>query len=233
MFFGKSNFGGNNINVNTNGLFQSYSDTALVTVGAWNQQLSVKIRPAIGKDENGLTQYAQNKEQIINTSITQENAIVLVKAYEKEVAPAIENGTSAKVSISMGSEDNKKVLSIGYDGTDAYLEVAVAVAPNGIANENNIIKHKFNKKSGMKNYDPETGAGEEIVIEADLINFVEKLRKAQDLVATVAHSIKYNNAVGAAYSGKGGNQQQPQQNGFNAPENQFNGSDMGDFLPFN
>ena len=84
MFFGKSNFGGNNINVNTNGLFQSYSDTSLVTVGAWNQQLSVKIRPAIGKDENGLTQYAQNKEQIINTSITQENAIVLVKAYEKE-----------------------------------------------------------------------------------------------------------------------------------------------------
>lgn len=232
MFFGKNNNNnGSGVNVNTN-FYTSYSDTALVSVGGWNKQLSVKISPCIGKDANGVNQYAQDNTQQISTGIMQENAIALVTGYETILKPAMEKKETGKVSISMGSNENKKVLSIGYDGTDSYLELAVGVDENGVSQ--NVIKHKFNKKSFMVGYDASTGSGSEVPVEADLYNFMEKVKACQLLVPTTAHAINYSNATKAAYANNknqsaGGGELN---NNYSAPTSNYGGS-MEDFLPFN
>lgn len=229
MFFGKSNNNGNGVNVNTS-FYTSYSDTSLLTVGGWNKSLSIKLSPAVGKNADGITQYAQENGQQINTGITQENALALLEGYKKEILPAINNASSAKVSISMGANENKKILSIIYDGTDAYLEIATGVNSDGIANEANVITHKFNKKSYMTGYNYINGTGSEVPVEADLYNFIEKIKACQDIIPTTAHAINYNNAIKSVYSSRGNTNTSNVDNSYSAPINNYNG-DMSDFLP--
>jgi hypothetical protein len=225
--FGNNNGNGNGVNVNT-AFYTSYSDTSLLSVGGWNRNLSLKIQPAVGKDANGLTQYASDKTSTITTSIREENALALLEGFTKYIKPAIENSQEAKVTIAMGTGDKKKALSIIYDGKDAYLELAVGLSENGTTSTENIIKHKFNKKSYMVGYNPQTGDGEEIQIEADLFNFMKKIEKAQDLVPTIAHSINYSNANKAVF--KNSNNNQNDSDNYSAPTNNFSG-DFDEFLP--
>ena len=129
MMFGNNNGNGNGVNVNT-AFYTSYSDTSLLSVGGWNRNLSLKIQPAVGKDANGLTQYASDKTSTITTSIREENALALLEGFNKYIKPAIENENphEAKVTIAMGSGDKKKALSIIFDGKDSYLELAIGLS---------------------------------------------------------------------------------------------------------
>ena len=237
MFYAKSNNTKQEVNLNTN-FYTSYSETAQVTAGGWNSQLSVKVKPCVGQDANGIRQYAEDKSQIVSTSITPENAIALIEGFEAEVVPAI-NGEkeSGAASIVMGNADQRKIFTIGYADGNAYLSVAVSLDENGKAGSE--IKHIFNKKSYLINYDPKTGRPEEKIVEADLINFMEKVRSVKDLAPVTAHSIKYNEMNRAAFTGNGGstntntyqtNSTPSQGNvGYQAPVS--NSTDM-DFLPF-
>lgn len=229
MFFGRSNNNGNGVNINTS-FYSSYTETSLLTAGGWNRSLSIKIQPATGKDANGVVQYAQEQSSQVITSIREENALALLKGYDDEIKPAIDNGTEAKVTITMGSDENRKALSIIYDGKDAYLEIASVLNSDGITSENNVIKHKFNKKSYMSGYNYLDGSGKEVPTEADLYNFIEKVRDVQKLVPVIPHSINYSNAVKSAYKNSGSSNNYSQNNSYSAPTNNFSG-DMGDFLP--
>ena len=179
MFF-RSNNSRQEINLNTN-LYTSFSETAQLNVGAWNKQLSIQLKPCVGKDANGLRQYAEDKSQIINTSITPENAIALITGFEKEVLPAI----------------------------------------------------KFNKKMYLTDYVSSTGSAQEVIVETDLINFMNKVYSVKDLSPIIPHAIKYNDMVKAAYQQKFSNQ-----NYQNSTPNQTfqanvtNVNNMEDFLPF-
>lgn len=231
MFFRSNNSSRQEINLNTN-LFTSYSETAQLVAGAWNRQLSIQLKPCVGKDANGLRQYAEDKSQIINTSITPENAICLIKGFEKEIIPAMNGVTesgSASIVISAGNNEARKILTIGYDGEKAYLTIYIGVNENGAAS--NEITHTFNKKSYLTNYVSSTGHAEEVSVESDFINFMNKVYDVKNLSPIIAHSIKYNDMVKAAYQ-RSSNQQtmsQPQQN-FSA--NVTNVNSMDDFIPF-
>lgn len=231
MFF-RSNNSRQEINLNTS-LYTSYSETSQLNAGAWNKQLSINLKPCVGKDANGLRQYAEDKSQIINTSITPENAIALITGFEKEVLPAIngvkDNG-SASIIISPDSGDARKILTIGYDNGSAYLSIAIGVNETGVAN--NVIKHTFNKKQYLTDYVSTTGSAEEVFVETDLLNFMNKVYAIKNLSPIIAHSIKYNDMVRAAYQRVGNQNYQnstPQQN-FQA--NVTNVNNMEDFLPF-
>ena len=241
MFYAKSNNTKQEANLNTN-FYTSYSETAQVTAGGWNTQLSVKVKPCVGKDANGIRQYAEDKSQIVSTSITPENAITLVEGFEAEVLPAI-NGEKASgaASIVMGNAEQRKIFTIGYADGEAYLSVAVALDENGRAGGE--IKHIFNKKTYLVNYNPSTGRPEEKVVEADLLNFMEKVRSVKDLAPITAHAIQYNEMNRAAYSGNSNNNSAPSTNnyythttpaqgntGYQAPVT--NSTSMDDFLPF-
>jgi len=231
-------FNGNqnqNVSVNTN-FYTSYSETAMLRVGAWNQQLSIRLQPAVGTNAAGVVQYAQDNSQIILTGIPQDNAIVLLEGYKKHVLPAIEKGeASPKVSISVSEKERRKLISIYYDGSDSYLEIAVNLNADGTTDESNVFKHKFAKRSYVLDYDYATGNGTEEFVESDLMNFMNKVEQTKDLTPFAYHSKKYYEAMRNLYSNRnnngGGYQNNGGYNNYQQNAEPQNVSGNMDFLP--
>lgn len=238
MFMGNQNNNNSGVNVNTK-LYTSYSDTAMIVLSAWNQQISVKVHPLKGVDGNGLRQYASDKTEIISTSLTLENATTLLEGVKEKLRPALESKGSNKVSVSMGDADNRKVLSLGVEGEDTYFEIAVNVSDDGKAEESNIIKHIFEKKSYMEGYDPVTGSGTMVTVNSGFENFIKKIEDVYNLSPSVAHSINYSNAVKQSFknnrsfnnNNNGGNN--GGNSGYSAPVMNMTPDAMNDFIPFN
>ena len=235
MYFAKGTNTKQEVNLNTN-FYTSYSETAQVTAGGWNNQLSIKMKPCVGQDGNGIRQYAEDRSQIISTSITPENALCLIEGFDTFVVPAIKGEKDhGSVSIVMGSADQRKILTVGYANGNAYLSIAVALDENGKAGGE--LRHTFNKKSYLVDYNPAVGNPIERSVEADLFNFMDKVRAVKDLTPVTAHAIKYNEMNRTAFSssnsvGTQSSYQQTQQNsagGYQAPVSSV--ADM-DFLPF-
>lgn len=242
MFNRSYNNNGNAINANTH-FFNSYSETSLLRVGGWNQQLSIRLQPATGKDSSGVTMYAQDQSQILSTSLSQDSAIVLYDGFKKEIEPCLDaHIASKKISTQVSNGDTKKIISIYYDGNDAYLEIATSVNDQNITTDQNVITHKFNKRTYMVNYDYHTGqATETKTIESDFLNFMDKVEKVKDMTPVVVHTIKYANAVKNTFSNNnqnsGNNGFIPQSQNTGAPANynpapSTNANSMDEFLPF-
>ena len=269
MFFGKTTATKQEVNVNTK-LFSSYSDTALVNADAWNAQLSIKVRPCVGTDANGTRQYAEDRSQIIYTSITQDNAICLVDGFEKEVLPAVKgvkvhgdnmpevmayrlggpytisgfrmNGVGSGESFVMGSAEQRKILTIGYENKEAYFSIAINLDAEGKAGT--VIRHVFNKKEYLVNYDPNVGKPEESSVESELFGFMHKVNAVKDFAPIVPHAIKYSDASRASYTNNNSNNtsnynnynNQNTQNtnsGYQAPTTAVEGNDMDFLTPWN
>ena len=242
MFNRTYNNNGNAVNANTH-FFNSYSETSLLRVGGWNQQLSIRLQPATGKDSSGVTMYAQDQSQILSTSLSQDSAIVLYDGFKKEIEPCLDaHVASKKISTQVSNGDTKKIISIYYDGNDAYLEIATSVNDQNITTDQNVITHKFNKRTYMVNYDYHTGqATETKTIESDFLNFMDKVEKVKDMTPVVVHTMKYANAVKNTFSnnnqnnGNNGFIPQPQNGGtpvnYN-PAPSTNANSMDEFLPF-
>lgn len=243
MFNKSYNNNGNAVNANTH-FFNSYSETSLLRVGGWNQQLSIRLQPATGKDSSGVTMYAQDQSQILSTSLSQESAIVLYDGFKKEIEPCLDaHIASKKISTQVSNGDTKKIISIYYDGNDAYLEIATSVNDQNITTDQNVITHKFNKRTYMVNYDYHTGqATETKTIESDFLNFMDKVEKVKDMTPVVVHTMKYANAVKNTFSNN--NNQNTGNNGFipqsqntggpvnYSPASSTNANSMDEFLPF-
>ena len=243
MFNRSYNNNGNAVNANTH-FFNSYSETSLLRVGGWNQQLSIRLQPATGKDSSGVTMYAQDQSQILSTSLSQDSAIVLYDGFKKEIEPCLDaHIASKKISTQVSNGDTKKIISIYYDGNDAYLEIATSVNDQNITTDQNVITHKFNKRTYMVNYDYHTGqATETKTIESDFLNFMDKVEKVKDMTPVVVHTMKYANAVKNTFSNNnnqntGNNGFIPQQQNTGGPVNyspapSTNANSMDEFLPF-
>lgn len=242
MFNRSYNNNGNAVNANTH-FFNSYSETSLLRVGGWNQQLSIRLQPATGKDSSGVTMYAQDQSQILSTSLSQDSAIVLYDGFKKEIEPCLDaHIASKKISTQVSNGDTKKIISIYYDGNDAYLEIATSVNDQNITTDQNVITHKFNKRTYMVNYDYHTGqATETRTIESDFLNFMDKVEKVKDMTPVVVHTMKYANAVKNTFSNNnqnnGNNGFIPQSQNTGGPVNynpapSTNANSMDEFLPF-
>lgn len=234
MFGNQGNNQGNNVNVNTN-FSNYYGDNYMLKTGGWNTQLSVKMCPVIGEND-GIKQYAKDTNQIIIASISQENAKALLKDYSK-IEEAIKDGTSASTSIITGSEPNRKIITIGYDG-NAHFSVGLNL------NESNIPalhhRHNFKKKEVIVNYNPSTGSGERKMVEAEFETFIDKIKACKDFTPTVQHGTAYAAALKAAFSNytsnanqnNGGyNQNQPSIESMNPVSQSFD-NEMP-FMPYN
>ena len=228
------NNSGNKININTK-LYTSYSDACLLTLGGWNANISLKIAPFKGVDANGFRQYAQDSTETIITSLTVENTTALLEGIKNCILPAIESGdiSMKSVSVPIGEGTNKKILSIKSEGNDTFLKLIVGVAENGVAQTNNSIEHKFNKKEYIKDYDPVSGGGEVVVVHADLLNFVKKLEDVYKFSGATVHANKYNEALKASFGTNRSAYNQPATNSYSAPTTNIPNGDMSSFLPFN
>ena len=233
-FFGRSN-NGNGVNVNTN-LYTSTSDTCMVKMGAWNNNLSIKFYPFKGVNADGIRQYAQDNSEVVSTALNTDNATALLQAIKTELTPAIEAHEPKVISVAMGNQNDRKVMSLKYDGgTVMKLCIATAVDENGVAQPVNIIEHTFNVREYMVGYDPDTGAGEKVTVMSDYLNFVEKVKDIYKLSAAVSHSINYSNALKSSFttSRNQANNNAPQQDSMNAPITNYGSGEEMDFLPFN
>lgn len=222
MFFGNNKSNNNNaINVNTR--FEAlYSDKSSLVYGGWNEKLSLKFLPAIGKD-NGLTQYDDKAKSM--TSLSQSNAKALYLAFEKEIRPVIGQDTTVKVSVSISSGSNVVSIEYKWDGNPVYtLELAQGVNSDGVVeDESKIISYTFNRTDVMVNYDPKTGSGTPIVENSEFENFYDKLNNIGDLLPIGPHAKKYSDAIAKAYANKGNN---------NTSNDNFMDTSGEDFLPF-
>lgn len=236
MYFGKTNSRDNTINTNTT-FHVWYSDTAMFTVGAWNRNLSLKFQPCVGTDSDGVRQYTTDGKRMIFTSITPENAVIFLDEIENRLLPAIKNKQALNVAIPVNTGEQRKVIILGYDGTTSYIEVVFAFNEDGSCSPENVLRHNFNKRSVLLNYDWKQNKYEELEEEPELALFIDKIRAVKDLTPAIAHSIRHDKAIKEAYSKRYSNNQgnnnvnNYMQQPTSAPINNYNG-DMADFLPF-
>lgn len=218
----------NKVNVNTH-LFTSYSDNCLVSLGFWNDKISLKFQPCIGVNANGLRQYSQDKNMIVQTSLLLENATTFLEMVDKEFEPKFNEKKAASVSIIIGADANKKILTLSTDGNDVFLSIAVNVDSSNKADSNNVMVHQFQKKDSIVNYNNETGAGEIVKVDADYKNFIKKLRDIYTNTPAIPHSINYSNAIKSSYSNRNNGGMSEAGSNYSAPESTYTG-DMSDFL---
>lgn len=229
MFFG-SNKNQNNGGVNINTRFETlYSDTASLTYGGWNNMLSIRMQPSVGKDENGLNQY--NADAKCNTSLSQSNAKALYEAYKNVIEPVIGTADHKSVSVSMGKSDAKNILSIIYDKDENNeptfsLQLVQSVSPEGIASDDKTTVFTFNKTNYLEDYNPVDGSGVMHTTNAEFLNFIDRIKNIGDLLPVSAHGMRYSDAIGKAYSSNNQNQSAGNNAFYEQPTN-------GDYLPFN
>ena len=176
MFMSNRSNNGNGISVNTN-LYTSCSDACMLQVGGWNDKLSVKFSPCTGVNEEGLRQYNRDSSAQIITSLTVDNAVALLEGLKKYINPAIEAKKDASVTVAIGNGDKRKALTIAIKGDVMTATIIVGVDDDGKPVEgSSSLTHTFNTRKIMKDYDSSTGKGTEEVVQADYLNFFERIR---------------------------------------------------------
>ena len=229
MFF--NNNPKNEINVNT-GITTLFSDISSLTIGCWNDKISLRWMPAIGKDESGVTRY--DKDHRINTSIGHVKVATLLKIYEKNLKELVETqqdpGEKGKsVGVKLMGKEGISVLLIEYkrdsEGVpQVYLTLARKLTPAG-ADPSNIVRYQFNKIESIVDYNPAEG-GEPIVEKenSEFEDFLEILRSRKLMTGLNSHATKYS----AAFGGKRNNNAMD-----DVPAPSGSGSDSGsDFMDF-
>lgn len=212
----------NGVNVNTT-LYTSYSDESLLKLIAWNKRISLRVQPSKGTNADGVRQYAdQNAPESVFTTLMPDNCEALLAGIKDTIVPAIKASTDASVSVMISSGDNRKILTITRSGSDTYLIISTHVDEVGKCADQNVLTHKFNKRSYFTNYSPKTGVTNEVICDADFATFVSTLYSVRDMSGAIAHSIKYDNDNRQSYaSSKTGATQYANNNGWGNDNNNY------------
>ena len=250
MFGRNNNQNNNGVNVNTT--FKTFfSDLSSMTLGAWNGQISIRFTPCTGTDASGMRQYDQNRRA--NTALYPEKAIALKTGIDDVIIPALnrlKNGEEidlpTSVSVSMGSNDKKNVLSVELDKDSSgkvrvYLRLYQMIKADNSTDPQNIFSYVFGENSYVTNYDYRNGQyGGEHEVESEWEVFYEILTKVTDILPISAHGTRYVNQLSSRFSsgGNSGNSNSGNHSfnsspsSYEAPVSSFMGNeDFG--LPFN
>ena len=180
------------INVNTK-FFTSYSDNSLMTVSAWNANLSIKFHPLKSISPNGQKIYAQDINETIIVPISPESAHSIRDGIENIILPAIENNEEDKVIFMLGSENIKKCFSIltekNETGTvDVYVTVSYNISEDFVDNTETVLRHKLSTRRYKR--------GSEIKeVQTDLLRILDKVKNIDNLSQTIGHGITYTNKL--------------------------------------
>lgn len=245
---------GTDVSVNTT-LRMEFCELSQLRIGAWNQQLSIQIRPCIGVDGNGIRQYDQKRRG--QTSLTIENSDTLYKGIMDYLLPAYEKIKKGEatlsdfkqnpndpdepinVAVQMGSGDKRNALAISIENDQNgnlsfYMHLYTMLRNDNTVDPANVFDYKFSQKDFMKNYNPKNGTGTIVEWEADFSNFVKILKEHVNLLPIAEHGTKYENAVNLRFRGQ--NQQQAGNdtnggfnssslNSYSAPVSSYSGSE--------
>lgn len=248
MFGRNNNQSNNGVNVNTT--FKTFfSDLSSMTLGAWNGQISIRFTPCTGTDASGMRQYDQNRRA--NTALYPEKAITLKAGIDDVIIPALnklkageEVELPTSVSVTMGSNDKKNVLSVELNKDSngkirVYLRLYQMVKADNTVDPQNIFSYVFGENTYITNYDYRNGQyGGEHEVKSEWEVFYEILEKVTEILPISAHGTRYLNQLSSRFSSGGNSGNNSGNLSFNstpsyeAPVSTFAGSeDFG--LPFN
>ena len=248
MFGRNNNQSNNGVNVNTT--FKTFfSDLSSMTLGAWNGQISIRFTPCTGTDASGMRQYDQNRRA--NTALYPEKAITLKAGIDDVIIPALnklkageEVELPTSVSVTMGSNDKKNVLSVELNKDSngkvrVYLRLYQLVKADNTVDPQNIFSYVFGENTYITNYDYRNGQyGGEHEVKSEWEVFYEILEKVTEILPISAHGTRYLNQLSSRFSSGGNSGNNSGNLSFNstpsyeAPVSIFAGSeDFG--LPFN
>lgn len=185
----RTNF--NRVNVTTL-LYTSYSDQWQFRLYAWNtNQLSLRFYPVAGQTVDGLRNYA--KDPSLTTGLSSDNTIALIEGIKKNIIES-DNEDDVSISVTTGTGENKKFITVGRKEKKLYISVAVNLDADDKTTEDHILTHYFQPVKYIKGYNPTDGSGEAIEVESDFVNFYNKLNDIYKMSPTCTHQKKVNDA---------------------------------------
>ena len=195
------------LNVNTT-IVTFYSDISCLSIGGWNDKISLRWSPALGKDANGLMKY--DREHYAMTGLSFANAAALYARYMKHLKKTVDDredpGDDGKgVSVPIRSKDGSiTVVAIEYKRDEngvpsLYLTLGKNAGANGVSSDNR-ISYKFNEIDMMEDYNMDTGACTEVKEFGEFDNFIEILKSRMTMTGLGAHATRYSTAIGAKFS---------------------------------
>lgn len=179
-------------------LFGSISS---LSIGGWNDKISVRISPSSGVDANGVRRY--DFQRRVNTAIPFSQGLTFVEGIEKVVFPAIENSIPDKgTAIEMGSNNKKNIVEISTFLTDDG-KISVKLSINTISDTgNSIIEYIF----GTTQYrirNTKTGGEEEYVtVQSELMEFYTILKNQIQVLGLGGHGYLQTNAMKAQFTNR-------------------------------
>lgn len=147
-------------NMNTNSIQFMNRDgfqPSTLVLGFWNEMLSVKIHPALPKEQQTETR-VYNYEQNVSTAMNVEKIGLLLDRIETEVVPAIYSGEDKSIGIQVGGNS----LLVVSTGVGRFNEVRPYIAIHKDLDQDSkkpqvSIFYEFKSQVSIDDYDPETG----------------------------------------------------------------------------
>ena len=168
------------INVNT-GVETFWSPLSSLSVGCYNDKISLRWLPAAGVDERGYTRY--NTEARVSTCLSHVKVNALIKKYERHMKDLVESGgdpgEGKSIMVPINSKAGMSGLFIEYRKDEngkpgLYLTFARNLTEVG-ADPTNIIRYKFGELSMKEDMSPETGGGTQGEEQAEFEYFMNLL----------------------------------------------------------
>lgn len=227
-----------------------YGDTACMQLSYWNENISIRINPLSGVNEQGIRQYDYNRRG--STALTTDKCMALAEEIKNKILPEIEkvkttNKLEKAISVGLTVGKQGSAFFIEYKEDDKgtpclYATLYTNIGQDNKAPKEGVYSYKFTKTTVVDNYDPESGTGTESTTEAEFLYFYEKLKSMPDVQGTAAHSTVMDNtnkphgngqnapAYPAPQQGQGGQPAfgQPAQN-YTAPMSNFSSEGFGPF----
>jgi len=231
MFEKTNNNYQNSTSVNTR-LYASYGEDSLLTVSAWNTNLTIKLQPAKGKTEEGLTQYSSEQSEAVSAVVSPESDMILLDGIEKVIIPAIDKKESASIAVLTGSPTKRKIINIVTKEGKVGLSVIFGGTINldGTSEGTSAIDHTFSDRKYYKDYVKDAG-GTGVEIPSDFYAFVSKLREISFIDGAINHGITASKANKSSFAPKPNNQTD-QTNTYSAPVTNVGDGSIEGFLPF-
>lgn len=201
-----------------------YSDLSCIQLGLWNNNMSVKLNVAKGKNQDGIMQY--DFDNRISTAIVPDRAADLLEYIEADIIPEMKNAsagleiTPKKIGFDVGKGKSTRFMIEYVNDESGVPSAYLCLYSNGSA-----AKYKFNKYEYVEGENATP-----IHKETEFYSFVKLLRNLPRVtIATFKeHGVKNYEASAARFQNNGqftGGNSQPQQN-YNAPiSNQSGDSD--------
>lgn len=208
--FGNTSNNTNDVSVNTRAV-TLYSDLSCLQLGFWNDKLSVKINPIVSIDDDGARKY--DFEKRINTAISQEKCASILDDIIENIMPAIRKSEESKEveeEVSIAYPVGKScALAIEFKQDVKTMKPAVYLSLYRNIKEDNTCdetySYKFNTSESVKNYDPKTGTGIELIKQTEFLSFVGILKTMPDVIGAAHHGSTYQEAFSTKRTNNYGN----------------------------